>query len=99
MTGQDLSERGCCCHLGHLTQRELDVLELVAQGLSNDQIATRLHLSTQTVAHHLSAMLQRLGSHNRAELVARGFAGGLLQIGVWPPARSGRRCIAPVDDR
>ena len=95
MTSADVPHQGCCCDLDHLTLRDLDVLELVARGLSNDQIAARLHVSTQTVAHHLSGMLRRLDAHNRAELVARGFTTGLLCAGQWPPIRSGRRCVVP----
>ncbi|HET8616241.1 MAG TPA: LuxR C-terminal-related transcriptional regulator, partial [Actinomycetales bacterium] len=60
-----------------LTARELQVLELVAGGLSNAAIASRLVLSTRTVEHHVSAVLQKLGTASRGEAAAlhRGVLG------------------------
>jgi DNA-binding CsgD family transcriptional regulator len=51
-----------------VTQRELEVLELVEQGLSNPQIATRLYLSTRTVETHVASLLAKTGVPSRAEL-------------------------------
>lgn len=53
--------------MGVLSAREREVLALVSAGLSNPQIAQRLHLSRKTVAHHVSAVLAKLHLHNRAE--------------------------------
>jgi DNA-binding CsgD family transcriptional regulator/tetratricopeptide (TPR) repeat protein len=53
-----------------LTPRELEVLELVAQGLRNNQIAERLYLSPRTVGHHVSAILRKLGVHTRGQASA-----------------------------
>lgn len=53
-----------------LTRRQQDVLELLAQGLSNPEIARRLYVSPKTAAHHVSAVLAKLGVSRRAELVA-----------------------------
>lgn len=86
---------GCCCGKEHLTRREIEVLVLVAAGCSNTDIAARLYLSTDTVNHHLHGMLTRSGAHNRAELVARSYVGGLLGPGIWPPTPTGRQCIVP----
>ena len=50
-----------------LTRRELDVLDLVAGGLTNREIAARLHLSPRTVGHHVAAILRKLGVKTRTE--------------------------------
>jgi predicted ATPase/DNA-binding CsgD family transcriptional regulator len=61
-----------------LTPRELDVLKLVAQGLSNPEIAQRLVLSEHTVHRHLANILRRLNLSSRAAAVAWGVRTGLL---------------------
>jgi DNA-binding CsgD family transcriptional regulator len=53
-----------------LSPREQEVLELVAEGYSNAMIATRLHLSENTVKTHVENLLSRLNARNRAEAVA-----------------------------
>ena len=50
-----------------LTERQLDVLALLAEGLSNPEIAERLVLSVRTVDHHVSAILAKLGVSSRRE--------------------------------
>jgi DNA-binding CsgD family transcriptional regulator len=93
ISGDELAP--CCCHSGHFTERELDVLCLVAAGAANDQIAHALAISSHTVARHLQKMLSRADARSRAELVARAYAAGILLPRTWPPGRSGRRCLEP----
>jgi DNA-binding NarL/FixJ family response regulator len=52
-----------------LTDREVEVLELVAEGATNAEIAARLGLSVRTVDHHVSAILSKLGARSRREAV------------------------------
>jgi DNA-binding NarL/FixJ family response regulator len=55
-----------------LTRRELEVLALLGQGLTNAEIAERLYISTKTAGHHVSSILAKLHLKNRAE--AAGYA-------------------------
>ncbi len=61
-----------------LTAKEIEVLALLAKG-SNAQIAQRLHRSTKTVDHHVSAILEKLGVRSRTEAVAAAFALGVIR--------------------
>jgi DNA-binding NarL/FixJ family response regulator len=61
-----------------LTPRELDVLKLVAQGLSNPDIARRLVLSEHTVHRHLANILRKLNLSSRAAAAAWGVRTGLV---------------------
>jgi two-component system nitrate/nitrite response regulator NarL len=56
--------------LSNLTHRELEVLHLVADGMSNKEIATYLRLEIQTVKNHVHNILEKLRVHNRREAVA-----------------------------
>ena len=70
-------------HPAGLTRRELDVLELVAEGLTNAEIAARLVISEKTVGHHVSAVLGKLGVGSRyeaARLVDRGRRLGVEEV-------------------
>jgi DNA-binding CsgD family transcriptional regulator len=61
-----------------LTAREIEVLALLAHGISNAQLAHKLHRSTKTIDHHVSAILEKLGARSRTEAVATAFAQGLI---------------------
>jgi DNA-binding CsgD family transcriptional regulator len=63
-----------------LTRREREVHELILLGMSNEHIARRLHRSTRTVEHHVSAILAKLGLGSRAEAIALGRDADLPQI-------------------
>lgn len=54
----------------NLTQRQMEVLDLLAQGLSNREIADRLFLSTRTIDHHVSALLRKLNVRSRVAAAA-----------------------------
>ena len=64
-----------------LTQREAEVLELVADGLSNRQIGERLFISAKTVSVHVSNVLAKLGVSGRAQAVSVAHQRGLLRTG------------------
>jgi DNA-binding CsgD family transcriptional regulator len=63
-----------------LTNREREILALLADGLGNKQIAARLGISTNTVNTHLELLFERLGVSSRAEAVATGVKRGLLLL-------------------
>jgi DNA-binding NarL/FixJ family response regulator len=63
-----------------LTQRELQILQLIVDGKSNKEIALQLDLSTNTVAVHRANMMRSLGIHNTAELVSYAIRTGLVNI-------------------
>jgi DNA-binding CsgD family transcriptional regulator len=66
----EVSRIGVLPSVPRLSAREHEVLKLVADGYSNAMIATRLHLSENTVKGHVEALLSRLNARNRAEAVA-----------------------------
>ncbi|WP_323791212.1 response regulator transcription factor [Nocardioides sp.] len=63
-----------------LTERELDVLRLVAQGHSNKEIAARLFISENTVKNHVRNMLEKLQLHSRMEAVMYAVRENLLEL-------------------
>ena len=62
----------------HITRRELEILELIAQGLSNREIAERLFLSESTVKTHSSRAFEKLGARRRTQAVQLGKRFGIL---------------------
>ena len=63
-----------------LTPREIDVVELLAEGLSNKAIAARLGISDQTVKFHVASIYGKLGAANRTDAVRRAVRRGLISL-------------------
>jgi DNA-binding NarL/FixJ family response regulator len=63
-----------------LTAREIEVLRMLAEGLGNKIIATRLGISEHTVKFHVSSIFAKLGAASRTEAVARGARQGLIML-------------------
>ncbi|HEU5472886.1 MAG TPA: response regulator transcription factor [Actinophytocola sp.] len=66
--------------LASTTDREREVLTLIARGLSNTEIATHLHLSPATVKTHIGRLLAKLHARDRAQLVIAAYESGLVSI-------------------
>ena len=64
--------------LDELTERELDVFRLIARGLSNAEIGRELYISPSTVKNHISAILAKLGVHNRIQAAVYAVRRGLV---------------------
>lgn len=63
-----------------LTPREREILTLLGEGLSNKSIARRLGISVHTVKFHLEALFAKLEATSRAEAVAKGVRGGVIEL-------------------
>jgi DNA-binding NarL/FixJ family response regulator len=63
-----------------LTQRELDVLQLLAEGATNGEISQRLYISPKTTKNHLAAIFQKLDVTNRTHALVRAVVMGLVTI-------------------
>ncbi len=94
VTGRDLflivvlrrmrGSRGAEGHNGDsdaaLTDRELEIVEMIALGLTGPEIATELHVSHATVRTHVRNAMTKLGTHSRAQLVARALGDGVVPV-------------------
>ena len=66
-----------------LTEREIDVVELICEGMTNKQIANRLEIEEKTVKFHLTNAYRKLGTKTRLELVTRHFRAKSEGISLW----------------
>ncbi|HET8607891.1 MAG TPA: AAA family ATPase [Gaiellaceae bacterium] len=80
--------RSTRAHPAGLTRREQEVLERLATGATNPAIATALHLSERTVAHHVSAILRKLDAGTRVAAIESARARGLLAEDRQPGAQT-----------
>jgi DNA-binding CsgD family transcriptional regulator len=62
-----------------LTAREVEMVRLMAEGLDNQEIADRLHISYMTVRGHVRNVLLKLDCHNKLAAVARAVSAGLVE--------------------
>lgn len=74
-----------------LTARELEVLQLLAEGSSTAQASDQLGISSATLRAHVQAILRKLGAHSRLEAVAEAARLGVITLDAWTRDRSGTR--------
>jgi DNA-binding NarL/FixJ family response regulator len=76
-----------------LTRRELEILELLANGSSTDEIARTLYVSPHTVRNHVSNILAKLGTHSKLEAVSVARRTHIVDVSAEPPPVHGRPTV------
>lgn len=71
-----------------LSVRELEVLRVIAPGLTNIEAAAVLYIAPETVKFHMTNLMRKLGASNRAQLIWRGLELGLLNYPGTPPCHA-----------
>jgi NarL family two-component system response regulator LiaR len=79
-TTRQAGPTGHMAHIEELTERELEVLHLLAQGMPNKEIAAHLVISERTAKFHVSSIMSKLGATNRTEAVALAAQHGLITL-------------------
>ncbi|MGC8874838.1 MAG: response regulator [Chloroflexia bacterium] len=77
-----------------LTSREIEILDCMAQGLTNKEIADRLYISSQTVKNHVTAILRKLQVNDRTSAVIYALRRGWIRVAAPGPAETSSRSEA-----
>jgi DNA-binding NarL/FixJ family response regulator len=83
-TGESTVDAGPASPLDRITDREREVLLLVAEGLANPEIAARLHITPGTAKTHVAHLLTKLDARDRIQLVILAHRTGLVRPVPWP---------------
>ncbi len=75
-----------------VSDRQLEVLVNIANGMADSEIAGKMLISPHTVVHHVRALQRLLMVNNRPSMISIAVAAGLLDASMWPIVATGSRC-------